>query len=87
MAEDCPHLYIWITACQPFVFFVAVIRRLSCLKAGDKILVYQKQNKEIVLSNASSKAIRKAQAAFSGIAEEMAVYSEDDIQKPVDEVR
>lgn len=39
------------------------------------------------MSNASSKAIRKAQAAFSGIAEEMAVYSEDDIQKLVDEVR
>ena len=63
------------------------IRRLLGLKSGDKILFFQKQDGEIVVSNASSKAIRKAQAAFAGVAEEMGVYSEDDIQALVDEVR
>ena len=63
------------------------IRRLLGLKSGDKILFFQKQDGEIVVSNASSKEIRKAQAAFAGVAEEMGVYSEDGIQALVDEVR
>lgn len=50
-------------------------------------MFFQKQDGEIVVSNASSKAIHKAQAAFTGAAEEMGVYSEDDIQALVDEVR
>ena len=63
------------------------IRRLLGLKSGDKILFLQKQNGEIVVSNASSRAIRKAQAAFSGVAEEMGIYNEDDIQALVNEIR
>lgn len=63
------------------------IRRLLGLKSGDKVLFYQKQEGEIVISNASSQAIRKAQAAFTGAAEAMGVYGEDDIQALVDEVR
>lgn len=63
------------------------IRRLLDLKSGDKILFFQKQDGEIVISNASSKAIRKAQAAFSGAAEAMGISNEDDIQALVDEVR
>lgn len=63
------------------------IRRLLGLKSGDKILFFQKQDGEIVISNASSTAIRKAQAAFTGAAEEMGVSSEEDIQALVDEVR
>lgn len=63
------------------------IRRLLGLRSGDKILFLQKQNGEIVVCNASSQAIRKAQAAFSGAAEAMGVYCEDDIQALVDEVR
>ena len=63
------------------------IRRQLGLKAGDKILFLQKQNGEIVVSNASAAAIRKAQAAFAGAAEAMGVSSEDDIQALVDEVR
>lgn len=63
------------------------IRRLLDLKSGDKILFYQKQDGEIVISNASSKAIRKAQAAFSGAAEAMGISNEDDIQALIDEVR
>lgn len=63
------------------------IRRLLDLKSGDKILFFQKQDGEIVISNASSKAIRKAQAAFSGGAEAIGISNEDDIQALVDEVR
>ena len=63
------------------------IRRLLGLKSGDKILFLQKQNGEIVVSNASAQAIRKAQAAFSSVAEEMGVFSEADVQALVDEVR
>ena len=63
------------------------IRRLLGLKSGDMILFYQKQDGEIVMSNASSQAIRKAQAAFTGVAEDMGIYSEDDVQALVDEVR
>lgn len=63
------------------------IRRQLGLKSGDKILFLQKQNGEIVISNASAIAIRKAQAAFSGAAELLSVSSEDDIQALVNEVR
>ena len=63
------------------------IRRLLGLKSGDKILFLQKQTGETVVSNASAQAIRKAQAAFSGVAEEMGIYNEDDIQALVNEIR
>lgn len=63
------------------------IRRRLGLKAGDKILFFQNKNGEIVLSNASAQAIRKAQAAFAGAAEEMGVSSEDDMQAIIDEMR
>lgn len=63
------------------------IRRLLGLKSGDKILFFQKQDGEIVVSNASSKAILKAQSAFSGAAEMMELTSEEDVQALVDEVR
>ena len=63
------------------------IRRLLGLKSGDKILFLQKRDGEVVISNASSKAIRKAQAAFAGAAEDMGVSDEDDVQALVDEVR
>ena len=45
------------------------------------------QNGEIVVSNASDAAIRKAQAAFAGAADAPGVSGEDDIQALVDEVR
>jgi len=63
------------------------IRRLLGLKSGDKVLFYQKQDGEIVLSNASATAIRKAQDAFAGAAGELGVCSEDDVQALVNEVR
>ncbi len=63
------------------------IRRLLGLRSGDKILFFQNQDGEIVISNASATAIRKAQVAFAGAAEEMGVSNDDDIQALVDEVR
>lgn len=63
------------------------IRRLLGLKSGDKILFFQNQDGEIVVSNASAQAIRRAQAAFSGAAEAMGLSGEDDVQALVDEVR
>ena len=63
------------------------IRRLLGLKSGDKILFLQKRDGEVVISNASSKAIRKAQAAFAGAAEDMGVSDEDDVQALEDEMR
>lgn len=63
------------------------IRRLLGLKSGDKILFLQEKDGEIVIRNASAHAIRKAQSAFSGAAEEMGVLNEDDVQALVDEVR
>lgn len=63
------------------------IRRLLALKSGDKILFFQKPNGEVVIYNASVQAIYKAQKAFEGVAEQMGVYNEDDVQSLVDEVR
>jgi len=63
------------------------IRRLLGLRSGDKILFFQKPSGEIVMSNASSAAIHKAQTAFSGAADAMGIYSEDDVQALIDEVR
>jgi AbrB family looped-hinge helix DNA binding protein len=65
----------------------AEIRRLLGLKSGDKILFFQKPNGEVVINNASAQAIYKAQKAFAGVAEEIGVYDEDDVQSLVNEVR
>lgn len=63
------------------------IRRLLGLKSGDKVLFYQKQDGEVVVSNVSAKAILTAQAAFTGAAEAMGLRDEEDVQALVDEVR
>ncbi len=63
------------------------IRRLLGLKSGDKVLFVQNQAGEIVIGNASARAIYKAQAAFEGAAEEMGVKDENDVQALVDEMR
>lgn len=63
------------------------IRRLLDLRTGDKVLFLQKQDGDIVISNASAQAIQKAQAAFSGAAEEMGITDEENVQALVNEVR
>ena len=63
------------------------IRQILGLKTGDKILFYQNAKGEIVINNASAQAICKAQRAFQGVAEELGVYNDDDVQQLVNEVR
>lgn len=63
------------------------IRRLLGLKSGDKVLFFQREDGEVVVTNASAQAIRRAQSAFAGASEALGVISEDDIQTLVDEVR
>ena len=63
------------------------IRRKLMLKEGDKILFIERENGEIVINNASATAILKAQKAFEGVAEAIAVKDEDEVQALVDEVR
>jgi len=63
------------------------IRRLLGVKSGDKILFVQKPNGEIVVNNASVQAIYDAQQSFEGVAENIGVSNEDDVQDLVDEVR
>ncbi len=63
------------------------IRRLLKLKEGDKILFIQNENGEVVINNASGNALRKAQRAFTGVAEELGNPGEEEIQSWVDEVR
>jgi len=63
------------------------IRRQLGLHSGDKILFYQNDEGDIVLKNASLSAIREAQTAYEGAAEEIGVKDEEDVQKLVDEVR
>lgn len=65
----------------------AEIRRLLGLKVGDKLLFFQKNDGEIVVQNASSQAIRKAQTALIGTAEALGITNEQDIQALVNEVR
>ena len=63
------------------------IRRALGLKSGDKILFFTKSDGEVVISNASTDAIRKAQRAFEGAADIMGVNNEDDVQALIDEER
>ena len=63
------------------------IRRLLRLREGDKILFMQNANGEVIIENASINAIRKAQKAFEGVAEEYGFKDEDDVQKYIDDMR
>lgn len=63
------------------------IRRRLGLKAGDKVLFFENEEGEVVVSNASVQAIKKAQSSFSGAAEELGVMDEEDVEKLVEEVR
>lgn len=63
------------------------IRRSLGLRAGDKILFFQKKNGEIVMTNASADAIMKAQTDFANAASDMSLQNEDDVQALVDDLR
>ena len=65
----------------------AEIRRLLCLKSGDKILLYQNKSGEVVLTSATANALFKVQTAMDGVARRLGLRDEDDVQELVDEVR
>jgi AbrB family looped-hinge helix DNA binding protein len=58
------------------------IRRALKVKAGDKILFFQKENGEIIVQNPSINAIQGAQSAVANNN-----YSDDEILKDVMELR
>jgi len=63
------------------------IRRALKLKEGDKVLFFRRENGDIAIGNASALAIREAQQAFSGVAEQLGNPSEEEIQSWVAEAR
>ena len=63
------------------------IRRKLGLKSGDKILLLQKANGDILITNASEQAIYKAQKAFAGTAAKSGLHNDGDVQKLVNKVR
>ena len=65
----------------------AEIRQILNLKTGDKILFMQNEKGEVIIDNASVKAIRRAQGAFEGVAEGLGNPDEDVIQSWVTGIR
>ncbi len=63
------------------------IRKKLSLKSGDKILFIQNKDGEIVISNASSMAIQRAQDAFKGAQDKLGVKNEYDVQEMIDQIR
>ena len=63
------------------------IRNLLGLKSGDKILFVENRQGEVVMTNASNLALKKAQDSFVGVADELGLKDETDVQELVNEVR
>jgi AbrB family looped-hinge helix DNA binding protein len=59
------------------------VRKALRLKTGDKLLFLNRPNGDIVIANASSEAIRKAQEAFSGASVDLGFKNDDDV---IDEI-
>lgn len=57
------------------------------IKPGNKLLFVEQPTGEVVVTNASTVAIREAQAAFRGVAEEIGAQTEEDVMNMVREVR
>ena len=62
------------------------IRKMLGVKDGDKV-VFVEENGRIIIENSTKLAIKEAQAAFSGLAEELGLESEEDVLNLVKEVR
>ena len=63
------------------------ICRFLNVKPGDKLLFVERDNGEVVVTNASTTALQEAQSAFRGVAERIGVKNEDDVMELVREVR
>ena len=62
-------------------------RKSLGLKPGDKILFTENDRGETVICSASAAALKRAQKAFRGVAAEMGLRNDDDVQALIDEVR
>lgn len=62
------------------------IRRKLGIKAGSKVL-FLEENGRIYLTNSSMEALREAQAAFAGEAEQAGLTNEDDVIAMMKEFR
>ena len=65
----------------------AEVRKSLGLKPGDKILFTENDRGETVICNTSAAALERAQKAFRGVAAEMGLRNDDDVQALIDEVR
>lgn len=65
----------------------AEIRRKLNLRAGDKLLFFETASGQIVIDNASTAPIIKAQSAFAGAADAGGIGDEEDVQKLVCDLR
>jgi AbrB family looped-hinge helix DNA binding protein len=62
------------------------IRKMLNLKDGDKV-VFLADDGKVVMENSTRLAIREAQAAFAGLAEELGLETEEDVINLVKKVR
>ena len=62
------------------------IRNALGIREGDKIL-FMEEGDKVILTNASTNALLKAQEAFQGVAEELGIKNEQDVIKLVKEIR
>lgn len=62
------------------------IRKMLNLKDGDKV-VFLAEGGKVIMENSTKLAIREAQAAFAGLAEELGLETEEDVINLVKEVR
>ena len=62
------------------------IRKMLGIREGDKLL-FVEEGEKVVLINASTNALLKAQEAFKGVAEELGIKDEQDVVKLVKEIR
>ena len=62
------------------------IRNLLGIQEGDKVLFVEDEGR-VVLMNASTNALLRAQKAFEGVAEELGIKDEQDVVALVKEIR
>ena len=62
------------------------IRRALGVKDGDKVMFIEQEGK-VVMMNASLDALLEAQQAFSGVADDLGLKSEQDVVDMVKEIR
>ena len=62
------------------------VRKMLGVKDGDKVVFWNEGNK-IIIENSTCLALREAQKAFAGLADELGLKSEEDVVRLCQEVR